>query len=496
MTRDFVTQTAKFKLHAPSRRKRAQLLSFMRRYQECKRQLLFAASKVPFGDTDADPGRQRPPNKLRLRGPLVKLARPIVKEFGIHSDHALSLGDDAAEALSSHFALSQEEAQAGVGWPVLPGHIPVAGLADSLLALTESVDEDEERSATAAVTREGRQRLRAAYFCSRLAIQYGKHYTIAVTAEGRYYAILILWSPKSPHARPREWSDDLADLSVLDDNGRPTPLPQMPRLRKSLKSGAVVCPLDFGEWHMEEYFGKGEIATAQLVYDSRADDFYLHVAFKLPVLNPQTDPPEYFIGVDRGSRVDVVLAVVDAAGTLVERQLVDAGSMRYKRKARDEVSRKQKRGVSVARTEFRTGRVEEAIHKACNHIVALAETYRPCAVVVEYGLAGIGGAAKGRRVPRHYQKLLKALTYKLARHGFPPPVERSAWYTSQICSACGEIGDREGPDFVCPSCGHSDDADANAAVNIARRGLVPGDELKALRASGGWEAFHKQFAKT
>ena len=36
----FVTQTAKFKLHAPSRRKRAELLTFMRRYQECKRQLL------------------------------------------------------------------------------------------------------------------------------------------------------------------------------------------------------------------------------------------------------------------------------------------------------------------------------------------------------------------------------------------------------------------------------------------------------------------------
>jgi len=32
-------------------------------------------------------------------------------------------------------------------------------------------------------------------------------------------------------------------------------------------------------------------------------------------------------------------------------------------------------------------------------------------------------------------------------------------------------------------------------VNIARRGLLPGSEVKKLRARGGWEAFHKQFAE-
>jgi len=98
-------------------------------------------------------------------------------------------------------------------------------------------------------------------------------------------------------------------------------------------------------------------------------------------------------------------------------------------------------------------------------------------------------------VSRHYQKMLKILTYKLARHGFPEPLERSAALTSQICSACGEIGRREQADFVCEVCGYSDHADANAAVNIARRGLLPNAQLKNLRKSGGWEAFHKQFAQ-
>ncbi len=491
-----VIQTVKLKLHAPSRRKRAELLTFLRCYQECKRQLLFAARHLlpEFQRKEAQKGR--PLSKLDLRGDLVKLARGLVKRFELHSDHALSLGDDAAESLASYFALLRGRGAWGeTNWPVIPHRVPVPELEEALMALAATIEEAEERQATAMLTREMRQRLRGAYFCSRLALQYGKHYTIAVTPEERYYAILILWAPGSRKARPRTWSEDLADISVLDDKGRPTPVAQMQKVTRSLRSGALALPLEFGDWQLEEYFAKGEIATAQLSYDERAEDFYLHVAFKLAVENPQTDAPEYYLGVDRGSRVDLAVAVVDSSGRVLERELIDAGSMRYKQRARGDLSDKQRRGQAISHHDFRTGRVEEALHIACNHLVALAEKYRPSLVVVEYGLSGIGGAAKGRRVSRHYQKMLKILTYKLARHGFPEPLERSAAFTSQICSACGEIGERDGAEFVCEACGYSDHADANAAVNIARRGLLPNAELKNLQRSGGWEAFHKQFAQ-
>jgi transposase len=47
-------------------------------------------------------------------------------------------------------------------------------------------------------------------------------------------------------------------------------------------------------------------------------------------------------------------------------------------------------------------------------------------------------------------------------------------YTSQVCSECGytDRKNRNGSDFKCKQCGHSMDADYNAAINIAAKGAV------------------------
>nr|WP_235948657.1 transposase [Candidatus Frankia alpina] len=51
-------------------------------------------------------------------------------------------------------------------------------------------------------------------------------------------------------------------------------------------------------------------------------------------------------------------------------------------------------------------------------------------------------------------------------------VEVNARHTSQRCAACGRVAKENRPtraEFCCVRCGHTADADENAAVNILRR---------------------------
>ena len=53
-------------------------------------------------------------------------------------------------------------------------------------------------------------------------------------------------------------------------------------------------------------------------------------------------------------------------------------------------------------------------------------------------------------------------------------VKVPAAYTSQRCSRCQYVcaGNRRGKDFCCGGCGHTDDADINASLNVLAAGLV------------------------
>ena len=60
-------------------------------------------------------------------------------------------------------------------------------------------------------------------------------------------------------------------------------------------------------------------------------------------------------------------------------------------------------------------------------------------------------------------------------------------FTSQMCSTCGHVDqeNRSGENFLCQSCGYTDDADINAARNILDRFLSGpyGARFKSLAAS-------------
>jgi Putative transposase DNA-binding domain len=93
-----------------------------------------------------------------------------------------------------------------------------------------------------------------------------------------------------------------------------------------------------------------------------------------------------------------------------------------------------------------------------------------------------------------YTKLQKILGYKLAVAGLSHPREVHPGYTSQACPACGNISKENRPklavadgfkvhEFKCVACGFVDDADLNAARNIALKRMWRDGLSPALRST-------------
>jgi putative transposase len=75
-----------------------------------------------------------------------------------------------------------------------------------------------------------------------------------------------------------------------------------------------------------------------------------------------------------------------------------------------------------------------------------------------------------------YYQLGEFIKYKALLAGIPISFTEPA-YTSKGCSKCGQIGNRNGKSFKC-SCGHVENADCNAAFNIA----LPSKNILQLQA--------------
>lgn len=223
------------------------------------------------------------------------------------------------------------------------------------------------------------------------------------------------------------------------------------------------------------------------VNKSRGGGFSVHfsVEFEKHVVRDVTDP-RYVVGVDRGrnqlfyaalydTETDHVLSWAHLGGDEIENTMDEIATR---------VSEFQANGTyhKVSKLRNRRNRYKrQKDFEAANAIVDLAREAREhgglsgasVAIVLEElsGMNRLGNYAReNRRFNEwsHY-RLEQAVTDKAEPYDIPVETVKPQ-FTSQDCSRCG--GDetvRSGVHFTCESCGYEQHADANAAVNIAKR---------------------------
>lgn len=114
--------------------------------------------------------------------------------------------------------------------------------------------------------------------------------------------------------------------------------------------------------------------------------------------------------------------------------------------------------------------VRDLNHKISKKIVLTAKENN-CSIKLE-NLQGIRNNKKQAQSFKYslsswsYNQLRNFIEYKAKKFGVVVGLVAPA-NTSKTCSVCGTIGLRKGKSFMCPTCGHVDHADANAAFNIA-----------------------------
>ena len=117
-------------------------------------------------------------------------------------------------------------------------------------------------------------------------------------------------------------------------------------------------------------------------------------------------------------------------------------------------------------------KIKDIDHKVTSAIVKEA-VRQECGIKLEWldGIRETAPTSRSSRASLHsweFYRIQQEIEYKAKLRGVPVAYVDPA-YTSQQCSRCGRIGNRDGKDFTCPHCGHVDHADVNASFNIALR---------------------------
>jgi IS605 OrfB family transposase len=224
---------------------------------------------------------------------------------------------------------------------------------------------------------------------------------------------------------------------------------------------------------------KGQEPTSATLVKRRDGTFFVHVQVKAPA--PRRARAMGVLGVDLGRR----RVAVDSQGTAYEGAAVQ--SLRsHSLKVRRSLQAKGTRGAK--RLLKRLSGHERRQMRTINHVISkqlVATAQATGKALALEDLTGIRQRAKVRKAQRTqhhtwaFYQLRQFVAYKAQDAGLAV-VLVDPRYTSKTCHGCGTRGHRSGLKLVCPRCDIVQDADVNAALNIATAGaLVTAPELAA-----------------
>lgn len=179
-----------------------------------------------------------------------------------------------------------------------------------------------------------------------------------------------------------------------------------------------------------------------------------------------------WIGVDRNTVGHIAVVSDPETGKVLK---LGKSALHVHNKYKNMRKTLQKKGKygKVKQIKDRESRIVRDInHKVSRKIVNTAKNTEKGIKLED--LTGIRNSKKNKKEFRYakhswsFYQLQMFIEYKAKLLGVEVAYVDPA-YTSQSCSKCGHIGNRNRKSFKCPECGHVDHADSNAGFNIAKR---------------------------
>ena len=205
------------------------------------------------------------------------------------------------------------------------------------------------------------------------------------------------------------------------------------------------------------------------VHQIEVDNEYAYVSVSMP--EKEKVEPVHYIGVDLNTTGHIAVASSPSTGKVWKLgKRAEHIHKKYKNIRRK--LQKQGRYGMIKRINNRESRIIRDInHKISKKITDIAASLG-MGIKLER-LKGIRNnkyarSSKYSMNSWSFYQLQKYIEYKAKLQGVLVAYIEPA-YTSQMCSRCGHIGDRDGKNFKCPYCGHVENADVNASFNIALR---------------------------